>query len=96
LPCENELSTMEDFGEILKPYFDAQENLDKAESSFAAQFNGAMAPPAKAHVKHEAPSGAAHVKVIFVFLPRERGHVRMDGCRGRVSSHKIKNPSPQG
>jgi hypothetical protein len=43
LPCENELSTMEDFGEILKPYFDAQENLDKAESSFAAQFNGAMA-----------------------------------------------------
>jgi hypothetical protein len=42
-PTENELSTMEDYGTILKPYFDAQENLDKAESSFAAQFNGTMA-----------------------------------------------------
>lgn len=42
-PTENELSTMEDYGTILKPYFDAQENLDKAESSFAAGFNGTMA-----------------------------------------------------
>lgn len=42
-PTENELSTMEDFGEVLKPYYDAQENLDKAASSFAAGFNGTMA-----------------------------------------------------
>jgi hypothetical protein len=27
-PTENELSTMEDYGTILKPYFDAQENLE--------------------------------------------------------------------
>ncbi len=42
-PTENELSMMEGFGEILKPYFDAQENLDKASTSFAAGFNGTMA-----------------------------------------------------
>lgn len=42
-PTENELSTMEDYGTILKPYFDAQENLDKAKSSFAAEFNSTMA-----------------------------------------------------
>jgi len=42
-PTENELSTMEDYGTILKPYFDAQENLDKAKSSFTAEFNGTMA-----------------------------------------------------
>lgn len=42
-PTESELSAMEDFGVILKPYFDAQENLDKAKSSFAAEFNGTMA-----------------------------------------------------
>lgn len=42
-PKENELATMEEFGEILKPYFDAEENFDKAASSFAAQFNGTMA-----------------------------------------------------
>jgi hypothetical protein len=42
-PTENELSTMEDYGTMLKPYFDAQEHLDKAQSSFAADFNGTMA-----------------------------------------------------
>ena len=42
-PTESELSAMEDYGTILKPYFDAQENLDKAKSSFAAEFNGTMA-----------------------------------------------------
>jgi hypothetical protein len=42
-PTENELSTMEDYRTILKPYFDAQENLDKAKGSFAAEFNGTMA-----------------------------------------------------
>lgn len=42
-PTESELSAMEDYGTILKPYFDAQENLDKAKGSFAAEFNGTMA-----------------------------------------------------
>jgi hypothetical protein len=42
-PTESELSAMEDYGTILKPYFDAHEALDKAATCFSAQFTPQMA-----------------------------------------------------
>ena len=42
-PTETELATMESFGEILKPCFDAEEKVKAEKESFAARFNATMA-----------------------------------------------------
>ena len=42
-------------------------------------------------------SSQNHAILAFVFLPRERGHVRMNGCRRRVPSIRSKKAiAPQG